>query len=85
MNLLLSFLCQSNSVSAFSVEAVETSMTKSMSPTRILEPKRPARLKAIGEQMKPLTKPAALKAVDQIAKNELEALMRKPAYTSDEK
>lgn len=58
-----------------------------MSPTRIIEPKRTPRLKAISEQfgIKPLTKPAALKPVDQIAKNELETLMRKPAFTSEEK
>lgn len=58
-----------------------------MSPTRILEPKRTSRLKAINDQFgfKPVAKPAALRPVDQIAKNELEALMRKPAFTSEEK
>lgn len=81
---LLFALTYSNS-SDFTVDAVEPPMAKSLSPTRILEPKRPPRLKTMGEQTKPLAKPASLKPVDIIAKNELETLMRKPAYTSDEK
>lgn len=70
------------------VEAVEAAVTKPMSPTRLLETKRTTRLRAINEQFgfKPLTKPVpVLKAVDQIAKNELETLMKKPAITSEEK
>lgn len=66
---------------------MEAPITKSLSPTRILEPKRIPRLKAMSEQfgIKPLTKPVSLKPVDQIAKNELETLMKKPAFTSEEK
>lgn len=66
---------------------MESPITKSMSPTRLLETKRPPRPKAMSDQpsLKVITKPAILKPVDQIAKNELETLMRKPAFTSEEK